>query len=82
MGIQEQAVFRDLYREVGSQIPGGLLGSSSWLPLSFGGRGPAFGITGKRKGGSQFYLFTQEMFTEHNYMPSTVLGVGDTDTGV
>lgn len=72
-------MFRDLHREKGSQISGALLGSSCQLPLKFGGRNPAFGVTGKGKGGSQFYLFTQEMFREHNYMPGTVLGVGDTE---
>lgn len=65
--IQEQEVSRDLHRRS--------IRSSSPLPLGLGGRGPAVGVPGKSKGGSQFYLYTQEMFTEHNYVLFLVLEI-------
>ena len=65
VGIQEQAMFRDLHRRS--------VRSSSLLLLGLGGRDPAFGGPGKSKGGSQFYLFTQEMFTEHDHVLFEVL---------
>lgn len=65
VGIQEQAMFRELHRRS--------VRSSSLLLLGLGDRGPAFGGPGKSKGDSQFYLFTQEMFTEHDYVLFEVL---------
>lgn len=56
----------DLYREVGSQTPRGLLSSNSQLPSEIWWQSSTFDVTGKSEGESQFYLFTQDMFTVHH----------------
>lgn len=67
VGIQEEVMFRDLHRKS--------VRSSSLLPLGLGSRGPAIGGPGKSKGGFQFYLCIEEMFTDHNHVLFEVLEI-------